>query len=148
MLRSPTAIGENFFQNEKKLSRIIFFFIENVGFYFAFPSFLESVFFLAFLSATFYIFFGSSMAWRFFVCFAIYFFFIVMKRHNRFFELVTSVLSQRDVVRPWVGYINYTSYLRKSGSFCSICGFYQHVVFYLSKQWKLMSVVEIMVLLF
>ena len=42
---------------------------------------------------------------------------------------MTSVLSQRDIVKPWVGYINYTSYLRKSGSFCSICGFYQHVVF-------------------
>ena len=63
-----------------------------------------------------------------FVGFAIYFFFIVMKRHNRFFELVTSVLSRRDIVKPWVGYINYTSYLRKSGSFCSICGSYQHVV--------------------
>jgi len=40
------------------------FFIENVGFCFSFPSFLESIFFWAFLSATFYIFFGSSMTWR------------------------------------------------------------------------------------
>ena len=103
------------------------FFIENVGFCFSFPSFVESIF----LSVSFrYIlyFFWVVNDLTDFVGFAIYFFFIVMKRHNRFFELVTSVLSQRDIVKPWVGYINYTSYLRKSGSFCSICGFYQHVV--------------------
>ena len=78
------------------------FFIENVGFLFSFPSFLESIFFWAFLSATFYIFFWVVNDLTDFVGFAIYFFFIVMKRHNRFFELVTSVLSQRDVVKPWV----------------------------------------------
>ena len=114
-------------ENEKKLSRIIFF-IENVGFCFLFfPSFLNRFF----LSVSFrYIlyFFWVVNDLTDFVGFAIYFFFIVMKRHNRFFELVTSVLSQRDIVKPWVGYINYTSYLRKSGSFCSICGSYQHVI--------------------
>ena len=40
------------------------FFIENVGFYFLFPSFLNRFFFWAFLSASFYIFFWSSMTWR------------------------------------------------------------------------------------
>ena len=104
-----------------------FFFIENVGFCFLFPSFLNRFFFERFLPLHF-IFFLVVNDLTDFVGFAIYFFFIVMKRHNRFFELVTSVLSQRDIVKPWVGYINYTSYLRKSGSFCSICGSYQHVV--------------------
>ncbi len=148
MLRSRTAIGENFFQNEKKLSQIMFFHRKR-RFFFVFFSFVSRIDF--FLSVSFrYIlyFFWVVNDLTVFVCFAIYFFFIVMKRHNRFFELVTSVLSQRDVVKPWVGYINYTSYLRKSGSFCSICGVYQHVVFYFSKQRKLMSVVDIMVLLF
>jgi len=104
-----------------------FFFIENVGFCFLFPSFLNRFFFERFFPLHF-IFFWVVNDLTDFVGFAIYFFFIVMKRHNRFFELVTSVLSRRDIVKPWVGYINYTSYLRKSGSFCSICGFYQHVV--------------------
>ena len=70
-------------QNEKKLSRIMFF-IENVGFCFSFPSFLESIF----LSVSFrYIlyFFLVVNDLTDFVGFAIYFFFIVMKRHNRFF---------------------------------------------------------------
>ena len=61
------------------------FFIENVGFCFSFPSFVESIFFWAFLSATFYIFFWVVNDLTDFVGFAIYFFFIVMKRHNRFF---------------------------------------------------------------
>ena len=110
------------------------FFIENVGFCFSFPSFLESIFFERFFPLHF-IFFLVVNDLTDFVGFAIYFFFIVMKRHNRFFELVTSVLSQRDIVKPWVGYINYTSYLRKSGSFCSICGFYQHVVHQNNESW-------------
>ena len=128
MLRSPSAIGENFFLNKMRRNC------------------LKSCFFhrklrCFFLTIVFRIDFFLSVSFRYilyffcvvndltdFVGFAIYFFFIVMKRHNRFFELVTSVLSQRDIVKPWVGYINYTSYLRKSGSFCSICGFYQHVV--------------------
>ena len=135
MLRSPTAIGENFFLNKMRRNCLeSCFFIENVGFCFSFPSFVESIF----LSVSFrYIlyFFWVVNDLTDFVGFAIYFFFIVMKRHNRFFELVTSVLSQRDIVKPWVGYINYTSYLRKSGSFCSICGFYQHVVSQNSESW-------------
>ena len=149
LLRSPIAIGENFFlkENEKKLSQIMFFHRKRRFFCFSFPSFWNRFFFERFFPLHF-IFFLVVNDLTDFVCFAIYFFFVVMKRHNRFFELVTSVLSRRDIVKPWVGYINYTSYLRKSGSFCSICGFYQHVVFYLSKQRKLMSVVETMVLLF
>ena len=135
MLRSPTAIGENFFLKKMRRNCLkSFFFIENVGFCFLYPSFFESIFFWAFLSATFYIFFVVNDLTDF-VGFAIYFFFVVMKRHNRFFELVTSVLSQRDIVKPWVGYINYTSYLRKSGSFCSICGFYQHVISQNNGSW-------------
>ena len=128
MLRSPTAIGENFFLNKMRRNCLeSCFFIENVGFSFSFPFVFESIFFERFFPLHF-IFFLVVNDLTDFVGFAIYFFFIVMKRHNRFFELVTSVLSQRDIVKPWVGYINYTSYLRKSGSFCSICGFYQHVV--------------------
>jgi hypothetical protein len=71
-------------QNEKKLSRIMFFHRKR-RFLFFFPSFLESIFFWAFLSATFYIFFGSSMTWRILLVLRFTFFFIVMKRHNRFF---------------------------------------------------------------
>ncbi len=130
------------------MSRIIFFFIENVGFCFLFPSFLNRFF----LSVSFrYIlyFFWVVNGLTDFVGFAIYFFFIVMKRHNRFFfELVTSVLSQRDIVKPWVWLHKLHELPCKSGLFCSICGFFQHVVFYFSKQRELMSVVEVMVLLF
>ena len=85
MLRSPTAIGENFFQNEKKLSQIIFFFIENVGFCFSFPAFLESIVFLSVSFRYILYFFWVVNDLTDFVGFAIYFFFIVMKRHNRFF---------------------------------------------------------------
>ncbi len=127
----------------------MFFSIENVGFCFPFSFVFESIFFLSVSFRYILYFFLVVNDLTDFVGFAIYFFFIVLKRHNRFFlELATSVLSQRDIVKPWVGYINYTSYLRKSGSFCSICGFYQRVVFYLSKQRELMSVVEAMVWLF
>ena len=114
-------------QNEKKLSRIMFFHRKRrFLFFFSFVSRID--FFLSVSFRYILYFFWVVNDLTDFVGFAIYFFFIVMKRHNRFFELVTSVLSQRDIVKPWVGYINYTSYLRKSGSFCSICGFYQHVV--------------------
>ena len=50
-------------QNEKKLSRIMFFHRKR-RFLLSFPSFLNRFFFWAFLSATFYIFFWSSMTWR------------------------------------------------------------------------------------
>ena len=50
-------------ENEKKLSRIIFFHRKR-RFLFSFSFVFESIFFWAFLSATFYIFFGSSMTWR------------------------------------------------------------------------------------
>ena len=74
MLRSPTAIGENFFQNEKKLSQIIFF-IENVGFFlFSFPSFLNRFFFERFFPLHF-IFFWFVNDLTDFVGFVIYFFF-------------------------------------------------------------------------
>ena len=82
--RSPIAIGENFFQNEKKLSRIIFF-SSKTSVFFCFSFVFESIFFWAFLSATFYIFFWVVNELTDFVGFAIYFFFIVMKSHNRFF---------------------------------------------------------------
>jgi len=50
-------------QNEKKLSRIMFFHRKRrFLFFFSFVSRID--FFWAFLSATFYIFFGSSMTWR------------------------------------------------------------------------------------
>ena len=77
------------------------FFIENVGFCFSFPSFVESIFFERFFPLHF-IFFLVVNELTGFVGFAIYFFFIVMKRHNRFFELVTSVLSRLDIVKPLV----------------------------------------------
>ena len=78
-----------------------FFFIENVGFCFLFPSFLNRFFLsVSFRYILYFFWFVNDLTD--FVGFAIYFFFIVMKRHNRFFELVTSVLSQRDVVKPWV----------------------------------------------
>ena len=111
------------------------FFIENVGFFvFFFLRFSNRFFFERFFPLHF-IFFLVVNDLTDFVGFAIYFFFVVMNEHNRVFELVTSVLSQRDVVKPWGGYINYTSYLRKSGSFCSICGFYQHVVSQNNESW-------------
>ena len=62
------------------------FFIENVGFFFFFFSFVSRIDF--FLSVSFrYIlyFFWFVNDLTDFVGFAIYFFFIVMKRHNRFF---------------------------------------------------------------
>ena len=56
-----------------------------------------------------------------FYCFALYFFHSYEK-HNCFFRFWwLSVISQRDVVYHWHGYIHYTSYLRKSVSFCSTC---------------------------
>ena len=71
-------------QNEKKLSRIMFFHRKRrFLFFFSFVSRID--FFWAFLSATFYIFFWVVNDLTVFVGFAIYFFFIVMKRHNRFF---------------------------------------------------------------
>ena len=84
-LRSPIAIGENFFLKKMRRNCLeSFFFIENVGFCFSFPSFLNRFF----LSVSFrYIlyFFLVVNDLTDFVGFAIYFFFIVMKRHNRFF---------------------------------------------------------------
>jgi hypothetical protein len=50
-------------QNEKKLSRIMFFHRKR-RFLFFFSFVCRIDFFWAFLSATFYIFFGSSMTWR------------------------------------------------------------------------------------
>ena len=70
-------------ENEKKLSRIMFFHRKR-RFFFVFPSFLNRFF----LSVSFrYIlyFFWVVNDLTDFVGFAIYFFFIVMKRHNRFF---------------------------------------------------------------
>ena len=94
-------LGKISSENEKKLSQIMFFHRKRR--------------FLFFFSFVFRIDFFLSVSFRYilyfflvvndltdFIGFAIYFFFIVMKRHNRFFELVTSVLSQRDIVKPWV----------------------------------------------
>ena len=72
-------------QNEKKLSQIMFFHRKRRFLFFFFSFVFESIFFWAFLSATFYIFFWVVNDLTDFVGFAIYFFFIVMKRHNRFF---------------------------------------------------------------
>ena len=86
MLRSPTAIGENFFLNKMRRNCLeSCFFIENVGFCFSFPSFLESIFFFERFFPLHFIFFLVVNDLTDFVGFAIYFFFIVMKRHNRFF---------------------------------------------------------------
>ena len=73
-------------QNEKKLSRIMFFHRKR-RFLFFFPSFLESDFFFfeRFFPLHFIFFFWFVNDLTDFVGFAIYFFFIVMKRHNRFF---------------------------------------------------------------
>ena len=86
MLRSPTAIGENFFLNKMRRNCLeSCFFIENVGFCFSFPSFVESIFFLSVSFRYILYFFWVVNDLTDFVGFAIYFFFIVMKRHNRFF---------------------------------------------------------------
>jgi hypothetical protein len=78
LLHSPIAIGENFvLKMRRNCLESIFFFFENVGFYFClFPSFFESIFFFleGFFFATFYIFFGRQMNLTDFVGFAIYFF--------------------------------------------------------------------------
>ena len=84
MLRSPTAIGENFFQNEKKLSQIMFFHRKRrFLFFFSFVSRID--FFLSVSFRYILYFFWVVNDLTDFVGFAIYFFFIVMKRHNRFF---------------------------------------------------------------
>jgi hypothetical protein len=80
-----------------------FFFIENVGFYFSFLlRFLNRLFFLERFFPLHFIFFWVVNDLTDFFGFAIYFFFIVMNKHNRVFELVTSVLSRWDIVKPWV----------------------------------------------
>ncbi len=56
-----------------------------------------------------------------FYCFALYFFHSYEKITVFFRFSWLSVISQRDIVDHWHGYIHYTSYLRKSGLFCSIC---------------------------
>ncbi len=80
-----------------------FFFIENVGFLFLFfLRFSNRLFFLERFFPLHFIFILVVNELTDFVGFAINFFFIVMKRHHRFFELATAVLSRRDVVEPLV----------------------------------------------
>jgi len=86
LLHSPIAIGENFFLKKMRRNCLeSFFFIENVGLYFSFPSFLESIVFFLSVSFRYIFFFWVVNELTDFIGFAIYFFFIVMKRHNRFF---------------------------------------------------------------
>jgi len=63
LLRSPTAIGENFFLNKMRRNCLeSCFFIENVGFFvFLFLRFSNRFFFERFFPLHFIFFFGSSM---------------------------------------------------------------------------------------
>ena len=73
-------------QNEKKLSRIMFFHRKRRVFFLFFFSFVSRIdFFFERFFPLHFIFFWVVNDLTDFVGFAIYFFFIVMKRHNRFF---------------------------------------------------------------
>ncbi len=110
-----------------------FYSSKNIGFYFCLLSlhFLNRLFFWGDLFL-FILYFFCCQNDRFFWSFAIYFFFVVMKRHNRFFwKVVTFCYIPAGCSQTiCVGYINYTSYLRKLGSFCSICWFIQRGCWY------------------
>ena len=87
LLRSPIAIGENFFLNEMRRNCLESFFFHRKCrflFSFSFVSQIDCFFFERFFPLHF-IFFLVVNDLTDFVGFAIYFFFIVMKRHNRFF---------------------------------------------------------------
>jgi len=84
-------------------------------------NYFELIFFWWALVSLLLYFFSSSGEWQVFIVLR-FTFFIVMKNITVFFRFSwLSVISQRDIVDHWHGYIHYTSYLRKSGLFCSIC---------------------------
>ena len=72
-------------KNEKKLSRIIFFHRKRRFLFFFYLRFFESIVFFERFFPLHFIFFLCVNDLTDFIGFAIYFFFIVMKRHNRFF---------------------------------------------------------------